>query len=755
MARWSFEPILDSYLAVLLLAALLLLVLLLVRPRSRQLTRRRQLTLLLLRAALILLLVLAMLRPARVSTQSRPQSATLLLLYDQSRSMQVEDAGSGVSRWTALTECLRASQPRLQQLAQTLDLRVYGFADQLQPGEINAGAVRLPQRAEGPQTNLGAALDEALRREAGKRLAAVILLSDGAQRTYEPRVELQQVARDLARLDCPLFTVPFGKPREQSQARDVGIENLQDQYTVFVKNELEIRGALRVQGYVNRPLPVTVTVDGPDGQTQQLGPLEVTATEDDALVDFRFTFTPQQPGAYTLRVEATPQPGELIVENNRMTAYMTALDGGLRVMYLEADLLGPEQQMLRRSIGASPDIRLDYRAIDSRLKDQWPVDLTAEWSQNDDVFLIGDVDAAALGNANLERIAQQVKGGKGLMMIGGLHTFGPGGYRSTPLAEILPITMGRFDRQELGPDAPIRTDQHLPGPLQMLPTRPHFITRLAPDAENQQRWRQLKPLAGANRFESVVPCATRLADSDKGDPLLVAWQFDAGRVLVFAADSTHRWWRYGQQEAHKRFWRQSMLWLGNKDELMRRDIWVRLARRRFRPGETMTLTAGARCQRRCAPRRHADRRTRQPGRTTPTSAADRRGRRMERNLRCVRQSGEYRVEVTATADGQSVGQSSARFVVQDLDLELSDPAANPDQLQQMSRATEAAGGRTVTPEQLPVLLAELLQKPPEMEIDVESKWRLGDTAWDAWPFFLLFVAVFSAEWFLRKKWGLV
>ncbi len=149
MARWSFEPILESYLAVVLLAALLLALLLLIRPLSNQLTRRRRLTLLLLRAGLILLLVLAMLRPTRVSTQSRPQSATLLLLYDQSRSMQVEDAAGGASRWTALRECLQASQASLRQLAQVLELRVYGFADQLQPGDVQAGTLRLPPRPRG------------------------------------------------------------------------------------------------------------------------------------------------------------------------------------------------------------------------------------------------------------------------------------------------------------------------------------------------------------------------------------------------------------------------------------------------------------------------------------------------------------------------------------------------------------------------------------------------------------------------------
>ncbi len=754
MARWTFEPILDSYPAVLLLAALLLIVLLLVRPVRDRWFGRRNVLLLLLRTALILLLILAMLRPTRISTQTRPQSATLLLLYDRSRSMQVEDATRGVSRWVALTESLQASAAELKEISQNLDLRVYSFADQLQDTEVQEGKVRLPPRADGAQTNIGAALDEALRREMGKRLAAVILLSDGAQRTYDPRVDLQQVARDLARRDCPLYTVIFGKPREQSQSRDISIENLQDQYTIFVKNELEIRGMLRVQGYVNQEIPVQVQVQGPDGQTQQLGPVQVSVSQDDSLAEFRFTYSPQQPGAYTLQFEAAPQPGELVVDNNRLTAYLTALDGGLRVLYLEANLLGPEQQILRRSIGASPDIQLDYRPIDPRLRDQWPVDLSTEWQQPHDVYLIGDVDASALGEANLQQIADRIQAGKGLMMMGGLHTFGPGGYRNTPLAPLLPITMGRFERQELGPDAPIREDLHLPGPLAMLPTRPHFITRLAPESQNRERWQQLRPLAGANRFDSINPRANLLAESQNGDPLLIAWQIGAGRVLIFAGDSTHRWWRFGQQQAHLRFWRQAMLWLGNKDELMRRDVWIRLARRRFRPGERIEFTAGARDTNgdvfqdaTLTVELVSPNGQRSPVRLT------REGEDWSGTWESLEEPGEYQMEVTAQVAGESIGQNSARFTVQDLDLELSDPAANPEQLLQMSRVTQDAGGRGMTPEELPALLQKLRQEPPEMEIDVESKWRLGDSRWDAWTFFLVFVGLLTGEWFLRKEMG--
>jgi hypothetical protein len=42
-----------------------------------------------------------------------------------------------------------------------------------------------------------------------------------------------------------------------------------------------------------------------------------------------------------------------------------------------------------------------------------------------------------------------------------------------------------------------------------------------------------------------------------------------------------------------------------------------------------------------------------------------------------------------------------------------------------------------------------------MEIEVQEKWQLADTARDAWSFLLLFVAILTTEWSLRKRWGLV
>ena len=52
-------------------------------------------------------------------------------------------------------------------------------------------------------------------------------------------------------------------------------------------------------------------------------------------------------------------------------------------------------------------------------------------------------------------------------------------------------------------------------------------------------------------------------------------------------------------------------------------------------------------------------------------------------------------------------------------------------------------------------MKKLKERRDELEIDVQAKWQLGDTALDSWMMLLMLVGLLTGEWFLRKKWGLV
>lgn len=754
MSQLGAEPIFDSYLLVALIGAALV-ALLLVRPRFGSLTRLRQLTFLGLRLAVIGLVFVALLRPTWITTVRVPRTSVIVMLLDASRSMQLPSGREKESRWDAQLAAIRRSRSALTQLGRKTELRVYTYDAKLQPVKVSGGNLTLAKAPEGQQTDIGTSLAEALAPEQGKRLAGVILLGDGSQTAFDPLVETQEAARKLRDdFAAALYTVTFGLGGDAAQARDVAAERLDEQFTVFVKNELVVKAQLRIRGYVKQDIPVELTLEDDQGQKQAIGRRTIRTDEDGRQVEVEFTYTPQQSGRFRLVLEAQPQPGELVVKNNRLDAYLTVLEGGLRVLYLDGEKRF-EQKFLRRSLNASPDIELDDRIIDRRTKSQWPIDLGPDLTAGKyDAFIIGDLDAAALGPANLQLLTDAVARGKGLLMIGGRASFGRGRYIGTPLEAALPIDMDPLEAADFGGQD--RDEFYHSGPVPMVLGDPHAITRLAPAEQNEAVWRKLPPLNWANKFAAVreTPGVSILLETPRGEPLLVSGEFGRGRVLAFAGESTYLWPLHGYEKEHKRFWRQVVLWLVRRDDLNRDDVWIKLDQRRFNPGSRVQFTAGARTA---------------AGDPIITAQLDTflvrpDGKREPLKLSLdkdqftgsltVDEPGDYAIETTATTGGRPLGTARAQFLVFDRDIELSNPAADPDLMASLAAWTKAEGGRPVAPEELPKLIKDLADKPQEYEVR-QTRWKLASTATDAWLFFLALTGLLTTEWWLRKKWGLV
>jgi hypothetical protein len=268
---------------------------------------------------------------------------------------------------------------------------------------------------------------------------------------------------------------------------------------------------------------------------------------------------------------------------------------------------------------------------------------------------------------------------------------------------------------------------------------------------NRQAWQLLPPLEGANRFRGLAPLANVLATAAGNEkvPLLVGQSIGNGRVLAFAGDSTWRWCMRGHETEHKRFWRQVILWLAKKDESQEANVWLRLAARRYQPGQRVEFAVGANTSdgepipgvdfQVSVTRPDASQR----GVRTSPQGVDQSGAFLETDL-----PGDYTVAVVAMRGGQRIGAAQARFLVYEQDLELENPAADPALLASLANLT---GGRALAPEQLPKFLDELRKQPLALDIETETK----ATPWDTWPFMLALVGLMTGEWALRKRWGLV
>jgi hypothetical protein len=465
----------------------------------------------------------------------------------------------------------------------------------------------------------------------------------------------------------------------------------------------------------------------------------------------RLTWTPTEVGERKLTLRIEPVDGEVIVANNELSTFVDVIDGGLRVLYIEG-ALRVEQRFLRRALAASPDMQVDFQWIDSGRRDRWPVDLARAFAGDYDVVLVGDLDAAAVRPDDLKTLLAKVESGAGLGLLGGIHAFEAGGWGSTPLAPLLPFETDRMARQPF--DEPVRENLHLPGPLKMLPD-PRFggvsILRLGSDAADARAaWEAMPTIDGANDLGRLTPTAKPLAVAADGRPLLVAREYGAGRVLAFAVDSTWRWVMQGAADAHKRFWRQFVLWLAKQDDAAVDAVWVRLAQRRISSGTPLPFDVGITTPDGTLPAAATFEATvvSPSGQRRPVRVV-RRGETVSGQITECVEPGDWKLVVQGTRpDVAEPKECTRRFTVFRQDLELANPRANPLLMKQLAEVTT---GGVRLPEELPAVFEEIASRPPEFE--TREQWTA--TPWDTWPMLLLVGGCLCAEWTLRKRWGLV
>ncbi len=769
----SLLPILSPFLLTLIFIGLALLLLL--GPNFKTLSRRKLATLIGLRALAIALALLACLRPGCVKTTEQNQAAVLMFLLDSTRSMQLPHVSDDSSRWAALKTMIESNADKFRALNENkIDVRFFGFDTKAYPIDVTDGNVALPDSPEGSETDLGSPVFETGIESRGERLIGIFLGSDGMQTATSPEVELAAAIDTIKDLEVPLYSVLFGLPGDSGQLADVAIKNFAEQHVVNVKNNLNATATLVARGYANQDIKVQMYLIDREGNEQPAGdPVFVRPTQALEEMNIEMTYKPVEPGEFRIKIRAHPMPGEKALRNNELDAFLTVNDKGMRILYLNGSL-GYEQRSLRPSLATADFIEVDFQLVAPGQSATGAALTQLEGLFQDptyDIFIIDDVDARTL-SANdgqsppLDALAKAVNDGKGLIMLGGTHSFGAGAYAETALADILPIEMAANEVQPFGED--IRRELHVTRNVKLKPTRNHYLTKLG--ESGTEAWADLPPLAGANRFKSVKNNALVLLETDDNtrNPILVSTSVGVGgRVLAFAGDSTRRWTFYRVdndpkqrtfKQEYDQFWRQIILWLAYWDSKNDETVSIDLPQRRFSPRPRIKFGVSAKTvSGEVQTDVQFEARLTQPSGEQVMIPVQRSGTEFfaEVDPDTVSDAGLYRIEVRGQRDAALIGQSVRDFVVMDRDKEKSNPVADPDRLTRLANETKPYGGRAMQPEDVGPLLDQFIADPPVQKIMIPTTWRMGESALDAGAFLVVFVLVLTVEWFLRKKWQLV
>ena len=608
MPELLLEPVWSWPLALLAAAALIGVVLATYPQRVAHLPPIWRRTLIALRLLTALVLIFALLRPALRYSDVDKQAAQVIVLTDASQSMTTADGPAGLTRRAAVLKTLESAASQLEKLSEQAEVRHFDFSAQVVP--VDQPAIT----AEGRQTAIGQALDELRRDDTGKRLAAIFLFSDGAQRTLgDDAIDPLTAARRFAeQRGVPIHTFTYGSSELTGAGLDLAIEDVVVDQLAYEKKTVPIRFQLRSNGAGGRKVKTRLLIERITGLgdtaksemvelpcTSDAKPFEeVEITGNRGLQTGELSFVAEQAGEFKLAVEVVPEEGEIKLANNRYETVITVRKGGLKVAYFDV-ARSVEQKFIRR-LNENARIQLDVFLVPGgQYLEQARIDPELFQPGRYDVYVIGDVPAFVFSQGGtdllqslLER-CRDPRQGSGLAMLGGSFNYGAGGYATSPIAPLLPVQMSPAERMEVGQDPP--PGQFLAGPVQMLPApdgQRHYLMQLG--ANSDQTWRQLAPLkAGANKLVPKNASVNVLAMTPQREPLLLGWDTGFNRVLALGVSDTWRWWTHGNQAAHQRFWEQLLLWLAHMENESDQPVWVRVEPRNVAPGDRVTATFGA------------------------------------------------------------------------------------------------------------------------------------------------------------------
>ncbi len=755
MTSFALEPIYGSLaLALAVTAATLLLIVWVTPPTDNPAHRRR---LILLRSVAAAALLLAVFRPALLKTDTRPAEASLVVAVDTSRSMTLPD-GDGSDRWTTQQASWQKLAAGLAGLDESLSIRLLAYDKAARPLADHRPTALDSESPDGDLTDLAAAALATISAAEGQPIAGVVLMGDGTQTAPVQGTGAQRVIETLNSLGVPLWCVPIGPAGGESASRDVAIETLAESFQLFAGNEVIIEFEVQTRGLSGVEVPVTLSWVDSHGTVTEAANRRAISRKSNDVTALSIPVIAPPPGTYRLKVEAATQEGELVTVNNTQLAFVDVREGGGRILYLEGEVR-EEQTRISRSLRRFQDLDLTYQWIPADTASSWPIDFE-NWFRPGrfDVYVIGDLDADALGDQQLRQLAEAVSGGAGLVTLGGYQTYGAGGYASSPLADAIPVRMDPARRRDVRQPRDDRQG-HLPGPVPTELVRSHPITDLGGESP-ATRWQQLPPQLGANDLlaPKVAPGIQVLLESPQKKPLLVVGEYGRGRTAALAFDSTYRWWRAGQRDTHKRFWRQLILWLLARENTGGDKILIETDSRRFDLDHPPEFRASVQSlDETTQPVELVAEVIDESGEAKPVAVSSDGGG----NSGAIRgqlpklAAGIYRLRVRPADENSSLAAEELPFQAIDQSRELERPMADPVYLRQLAQLTAEHGGAAFSPDEIDALVETIAGRRQQAETPIVEKFRLGDGPLSGWIVFALFAVPLCAEWFLRRRWGIV
>ncbi len=592
-------------------------------------------------------------------------------------------------------------------------------------------------------TQIGTAIQDAVRTLAGQPVAGMLVISDGGSNLGP---DGWAAAADAHKAGVNISTMGIGDP---TPTRDVAVISALADDSVRVNNVVTLYAEIQQRGYTGKPLTVRLLRDGKPFMAQT-----VALRANNVKQELKFTYVAHKAGRFVYTVIADHQPNEVTYSNNSRSLVQTVIKKRLRVLYVE-DRPRWEYRYLRSAILRDTSLRFaclllkgdgtatgGYGNIPIKA---FPTDEKSLF--NYDIVILGDVPRSEFSDEQLQMLRRFVedRGGSLLIIAGENHM--PQDYFGTALEPVIPVVFG--------PTAdPILTDRPFQWKLTPAGKRSEIMQLSGDPAKNLRVWAGLPGMYWCAGTERPRPAATVLAvnplrsNASGPYPVAVMQSFGAGLCYAQLTDSTWEWrWKVGDRYFY-RYWGQVLRALtprelpGNS-----RFVQVNTDSTQYRLGQSATVSV-----RLLDPYYHPVKAAQVLGnivgaggqktaivlRPTPGSPG------LYTAVYTPAQTGHYTVEVTSPQN--SAAKASSAFIVESISLELQKPELD---IPYLKRLAAEGGGMYYQPDELATWVHSLHRFSLTVRHSSETD------IWDSPLWLVLFVVPLTLEWIIRKRSGLL
>ncbi len=530
-----------------------------------------------LRVSLVCVAAILLNQPEWIEEFKPTEKPTVVVLYDDSPSMETQDVLSKSDEPSLQAKSRRESIAKLVdpetwvKLKERMDILIQPFGT----GSKGRGSDLYEPLARVPETV--------------KNARAIVFASDGDWNEGPPPV---QAATMLRVKGLPIYSVAVG-----SSSRLPDIELLSLDAPTFGVAGKSVRIPFTIESSLPREYSTSVTFKTSDGdeiiREVRIAPMGRTS---DSLV-----WKPKSTGEFTVSLSIPKHADEALTDNNQLTAPIAIREEKLKVLVIES---APrwEYRYLRNALSRDPGVDVSCLLFHPGLskvgggnKDyikRFPEGLD-ELSKYDVVFL-GDVGIED-GQLTIEQ-CRLLKGLVEQQASGLVFMPGPQGRQftllETDLADLCPVA--------LDPNQPGGWGSRTPSHFELTETgRRSLLTKLADTTDdNAEVW---EGLPGFQWYASVlrakagaeVLCVHKDATNEFGRlPLLVTRTFGAGKVLFMGTDGAWRWRKGVEDKYHYRFWGQVVRWMAYQRNMAKGET-MRLYYVPDQPQMNQTLTLHA------------------------------------------------------------------------------------------------------------------------------------------------------------------